>query len=149
MTVQLGTSAPNVEAYLLAWLLPLAAQNAPVGIPAVNCLGSRRWLAGGPLPYYQVKRITGADDEFEFADKPTVSVHVFGPDYTTAARMADECHKRIRVLIDDPSTDVTMADSSIVNAEYVQTVEGFTEQDYGDTSIVRFVARYRFSLHFT
>lgn len=148
MTVQLGTSAPNVESYLLAWLLPLAAQNAPAGTPATACLGSRRWMAGAALPYYQVKRITGADDEYEFADKPTVSVHVFGPDYTTAARLADECHKRIRVLIDDPSTDVTVG-AATVNAEYVQTVEGFTEQDYGDTSIIRFVARYRLSLHFT
>jgi hypothetical protein len=141
MTVQLGSAAPNVTAYLLAWLLPLAGDQ--------HHLGAKRWQAGDPRPYYLVNRIDGADDEYTFSDEPIVSIHVFADSYTEAARLADQMHKRMRVLIDDPSTDVTMADGSIVNAEWVQTVEVPTRRDYGDTSIERFVGRYRLSLHFT
>lgn len=148
MTVQLGSAAPDAESYVLAWLYPLAVQNAPAGVPAEKCLGSRRWIAGAPMPYYQVKHITGPDNAYDFSAQPVVSIHVFTGDYTQTARLAHELHRRMRVLIQDPTTDVVMADSSIVNAEWVETVEIPAEQDYGDTKIVRFVGRYRLSLHF-
>jgi hypothetical protein len=148
MTVELGSAAPNVTAYLIAWLLPLAGDDQHIG--------AKRWQAGDPRPYFMVNRIDGPDDEYQFSDQPLVSIHVFADDYTTAARLADKLHRRMRKLIEDPSTDVTVPTAQdngsivnvTVNAEWVQTVEVPTRRDYGDTSIERFVGRYRLSLHF-
>jgi hypothetical protein len=148
VTVQLAPTAPNATAYLLAWLAPLAADYPALTDPNLTYLGAKRWAAGFPLPYRMVNRITGADDAYTFDDKPVLSVHTFGPDYTTAAREHDRTHARIRVLIDDPQTDVVLPGGQIVNAEWAETVEIAGQVDYGDTKIQRFVNRYRFCLHF-
>jgi hypothetical protein len=79
-------SAPNAEAFVRAWLLPLADNPALVG--------AQRWTAGMDLPYRSVTRLGGDSDLI--ADVAAVRVHTFASTYTLAAREADRAHRRTR-----------------------------------------------------
>lgn len=139
MTVELyGSAPPNSVAFVLAWLLPLA------GSP--TNLGSKRWVAGGPLPYRMVRLIDGTDDQI--SANSIIRVHTLAPDYTTASREADVTHRRMLVLADDPLTDVAMPDGSTANCEWL-TAKLPHEEPYASSAVVsRFVAEYRIGLHF-
>jgi hypothetical protein len=129
-----GFAPPNSVAFVLAWLKPLGP------------LGSKRWSAGEPLPYRMVNRVGGTGDLF--SDDPLISVHTFAGSETDAAREADITHRRLLVLMNEPLTDVVMADGQLANLEYLEITEGPRREDYADTSITRYVARYRLGLHF-
>jgi hypothetical protein len=137
MTVELlGRAAPNSQAFVLAWLAPLGA------------CGSRRKI-GDPLPYRLVVRVGGATDLF--SDSPLVSVHTFGDSTTDladtmASRAADITHRRMLVLLDDPTTNVTMSDGSVANCEYLEVKEAPRKEPYHDTSVIRYVGRYELGL---
>lgn len=131
---------PNSVAFVLAWLLPLV--DSPLKV------GSKRWATGGPLPYRMVNRITGSDDLI--TDYPVISVHTFAATETDAQREADKTHRRMLLLADDPLLDITMADASLANCEWLETLEGPHPEPYSAESVVtRLVARYQLGLHFT
>ena len=141
MTAELHDHAPpNAEAFVIAWLKPLAG--------GVNKVGVKRWAAGDPLPYRLVTRIAGADDGYSI-DNPVVSVHTFAANDTDARREADLTHRRMMLLAYDPTHGVTMADNSTAFCEFLETVEGPREEPYSAESVVaRLVARYRLGLSF-
>jgi hypothetical protein len=138
VTVELyGAAPPNPVAFVLAWLLPLAA--APAN------LGAKRWEAGGPLPYRMVRLIDGTDDQI--STNSLIRVHTFAGDYTTASREADATHRRMLVLADDPLTDVALPGGT-ANCEWL-TAKLPHEESYASSAVVsRFVAEYRIGLHF-
>lgn len=105
---------PNAVAFVLAWLLPAAA--SPLN------LGSKRWSTGAPLPYWMVHRVTGADDLI--SDFPVVRVHTIAATETECQREMDRVNARMRVLVDDPLTDVLMPDGSIANCDWCEIPEG-------------------------
>lgn len=138
-TLLYDKAPPNSVAFVLAWLRPLVVDPTK--------LGSKRWVAGGPLPYRMVNRIAGADDLI--TDYPVVSVHTFAGTETDAQREADNTHRRMLMLADDPLLDVVMADASLANCEWLETLEGPRPEPYSAESVVtRLVARYQLGLHF-
>lgn len=140
MTVELhGQAPPNAEAFVIAWLRPLAGSN--------DKIGARRWAAGMPLPYRAVSRVTGSGDLI--TDCAVVRVHTFAGTYTDASREADLTHRRMLLLAEDPLLNVTMANGKPANCEWLETTEGPREEPYGaETVVARFVAQYRLGLHF-
>lgn len=135
-------AAVPAEAFVRAWLLPLAADPALVG--------SRRWQAGMALPYRLVSRIAGPSDLI--SDFPTVRVHTFAADYTTASREADLTHRRMLLLGRDlPEVTVAIAGGTVVASCASCTANsGPQEQAYPASSeVVRFVAEYDLELRFT
>ncbi len=137
MTQFYPQDAPNAIAFLLAWLAPLGP------------CGEKRWAAGDPVPYRMVTRFGGgANDMDMFADEALLSVHTFGNTVTQAQTEEQNTHRRIMVLIKDPSINVALADSSVANAAYIETTERGVRVDYADTTIQRVVSRYRISLEF-
>lgn len=134
----LDTAPPDAEEFVVSWLTPLGAAGA---------VGTKR-PTGAVLPYRLVHRVAGADDEMQISDNPVVSVHTFGNNEEEASREAGITHRRMLYLARYPLADVTMSGGVLANLEYLETVEGPTWQPYGDDSISRYVARYRFGLHF-
>jgi hypothetical protein len=139
----LGRAAPNAQAFVLAHLAPLNGLTTPPG--GVGSLRNPK----DPLPFRLVQRVAGANDLF--SDFPVVSVHTFGANTgnladTLASRAADITHRRMLVLLDDPTTDVIMADGSIANCEYLEVKEAPRKEPYRDTSVIRYVARYELGL---
>jgi hypothetical protein len=137
MSVELlGRAAPNAQAFLLAWLAPLGA------------CGTLR-NPGDPLPFRMVTQIDGSGDLF--SEWPLVSVHTFGdtagdiPD-TLAMRASSITHRRLMLLMDDPTTEVQMADGSIAGLEYFDVKELPKKVNYHDTSVIRYVGRYELGL---
>lgn len=141
MTVDLHDQAPpNAEAFMMAWLMPLAG--------APNKIGPKRWASGMPMPYFMVRRITGGTDLI--TDTPLMRVHTFAASYTEASNKAWDAHRRVLMLAEDPLLDVVMPDGSTANCEWLDAdTEGPHEEPYGAESVVtRFVAEYRLGLHF-
>ena len=137
MTQLYPKDAPNAIAFMLAWLAPLGP------------CGEKRWAAGDPVPYRMVNRFGGGANDMDlFADDALLSVHTFGNTVTEAQTEEQNTHRRIMVLIADPSINVVLADSSVANASYIETTERGVRVDYGDTAIQRVVSRYRISLEF-
>jgi hypothetical protein len=136
VTAQLYDQAPpNGVEYTIAWLRPLMA--CDVHRPA-----------GADLPYCMVNGVADAEDDNLFTDDQVVSVHTFAGTYTAANDAAAQTHRRMQLLVRNPGLDVTLTDSTIANADYVQTLMSPTWMDYGDNTINRFVARYRLGLSF-
>lgn len=137
MTVDLlSRAAPNVQAFVLAHLAPLGA------------VGTRR-NPGDPLPFRMVTRITGPSDLF--TDYPVVSVHTFGDAAagqadTLANREADITHRRMLVLLDDPTTPVLMANGVVAYCNYLTVKETPVKVQYRDTTVIRYVGRYELGL---
>lgn len=140
MTVELHDEAPpNAEAFVIAWLLPLAG--------GYDKIGSKMWAAGMPKPYFMVRRITGGTDLI--TDYPLMRVHTFAASYTEASHKAWDAHRRMLMLANDPLLDVTMPDGSLANCEWLCADEGPHEEPYAAESVVtRFIAEYTLGLHF-
>lgn len=113
MTVELGRKTPNAVAFVIAHLLPAA--------PAPVNLGSKRWAAGDPLPYWMINQVTGGTDLFSAF--PVVRIHAIASTETACQQWMDLANQRMWVLIDEPNTDVLMADDSIANCEWIEMDE--------------------------
>lgn len=143
MTADLyGYAPPNSEAFVRAWLLPLAA--SPAGV------GTELWNPGAqpvmPLPYRAVHRVTGSGDLI--TDRAVVWVHTFAATYAAASHAATDTHLRMLMLADDPLLDVSMPDGGVANCESVSG-DWPHEEPYGAEAIVRrFVSEYTIALHF-
>lgn len=135
MTELYNEAPPNAVEYVIAWLRPLG-------------LCDVKRPAGETLPYRMVNGLPGEEDDNLFTDDPIVSVHTFAADYTAASDAAADTHRRMQLLIHNPGRDVTLTDSTVVNADYVKTVQTPMWVDYGDNTINRFVARYQLGLSF-
>lgn len=131
-------AAAPAEAFLRAWLLPLATDPALVG--------SRRWQAGMALPYRLVNRIDGPSDLI--SDFPTMRVHTFAADYTAASREAERTHRRMLLLAQD-LPDVTLGGGVVASCAWCATNFAPREESYGAESVIRFVAEYALELRFT
>jgi hypothetical protein len=133
-------AAPNAEAFVRAWLLPLADDPALVG--------SKRWEAGMGLPYRLVTRLGGDCDLI--GDGAVVRVHTFAATYTAAARAADDTHRRMLLLAENPLADVVMGDGSVANCSSLDRATAPTHQEYGaETVVERFICEYAITLRFT
>lgn len=100
-----------------------------------------------PLPFILVQRVAGDDDYI--VDYPTVSVHSFNVDQTSASDIARDVHHAIRQL--RSKTPVTMPDDSVVipygPAKTEQTpIYIEWESEGGGAVMDRYVARYRLGL---
>lgn len=131
-------AAVPAEAFLRAWLLPLAT--------SPDLVGSRRWQAGMALPYRVVNRIGGPSDLI--SDFPTARVHTFAADYTTAHREAERTHRRMLLLARD-LPDVTLGGGVVASCAWCSTNFAPREEPYGADSVIRFVAEYALELRFT
>lgn len=132
-------AAVPAEAFVRAWLLPLATD--------ATMVGSRRWQAGMGLPYRMVSRIDGPSDLI--SDFPTVRVHTFAADYTVASREADRSHRRMLLLMRD-LPDVTLGGGVVASCAGCSVNSGPREEPYGAETVVRrFVAEYALELRLT
>jgi hypothetical protein len=137
VTVPLYSAAPNAEAFVRAWLLPLATDPALVG--------SARWQAGMGLPYRSVTRLGGPSTLI--SDFPVVRVHTFAATYTDASREADRTHRRMLLLARDLG-DVTVA-LATANCSSVEMLTAPREEPYGAESVVRrFISEYALELRY-
>lgn len=126
----------DVEDFLIAYLTPLSI------VPAAQM--SARMPAALTTPFVLVQRVAGGDDFI--VDKPTVSIHSFDVDQTSAsdiARSIDHAMRQLRA-----KTPVTMPDNSIVTPYGPTVVEQrpiFVEWEPGGGGAVlaRYVGRYR------
>lgn len=96
---------------------------------------------GDPLPFVQIKRITGAEDMI--SDHPVLSVHSFNADYTSAKDLAYEVHGHMKALT--PKTSVVVGGIAY-GVDYRCVDEAPHEVDYDDKTLRRFVARYGLGL---
>jgi len=132
-------AAPNAEAFVRAWLLPLA------GDPSL--VGSQRWTAGMGLPYRAVSRLGGDSDLI--IDVAVLRVHTFAATYTDAAREADRTHRRMLLLGLDPLAEVTLAGGITASCSSLDRATGPAEQPYGaETVVTRFISDYTLTLRF-
>ena len=139
MTADLYGAAPNAEAFVRAWLLPLATE--------VSLVGSARWTAGMGLPYRAVTRLGGESDLI--ADTAALRVHTFAATYTEASREADRTHRRMLLLGLDPLAEVTLAGGITASCSSLDRATGPAEQPYGaETVVTRFISDYTLTLRF-
>lgn len=99
------------------------------------------------LPFALVQRVAG-DDDF-IVDYPTVSIHSFNVDQTSASDTARAIHHAMRQL--HPKTVVTMPDNTMVSPYSLCKTEQTPiylpwEQSGGGAVMDRYVARYRINL---
>lgn len=94
-----------------------------------------------PMPFVLVQRIAGGDDWI--TDEPTVSVHSFDTDQTSASDLARRVHHRIRTLTAKESVRL---DDREVSVNYLRVQQSPQWQDYQDPIIMRYVARYEIDL---
>lgn len=134
-------SSPEVDAedFVIAYL---TAQNI---LPAAQIAG--RMPAVPTLPFILVQRVAG-DDDF-IVDYPTISVHSFNTDQTSASDVARTVHHTMRQL--HPKTAVTMPDNSTASPYSLCKTEQTPiyvpwEPSGGGAVIERYVARYRINL---
>lgn len=130
----LSETAPDAEDFVVQWLLPL--------YPAAT-----ERTTGDALPFCVVARISGPDDPDEGLDQPVVQVDTFGVGAAAASLAAKDVHRRMLYLAKH-SADVTMSDSSLANADWVETLLKPFRMPYQDDQIVRYVARYQLGLSY-
>lgn len=132
-------AAPNAEAFVRAWLLPLAADPSLVG--------SARWTAGIGLPYRAVTRLGGDSDLI--ADVASMRIHTFAATYTDAAREAYLTHRRMLLLAEDPLATVALPGGVVASCSSLDRAIGPAEQAYGaETVVTRFISEYTLTLRF-
>lgn len=139
---------PNATAFVLAWLRPIAA--SPLH------LGSKRWAAGAPLPYWMVNRVTGGNDFI--SDFPVIRLHTIAETETECQREMDRANNRMMALVVDPLLEVVMADGSVANCQWVETLEGprpdppprssVMGTDPASAAVARLVTTYQLGLPF-
>lgn len=123
----------DVEALLIPWLASTLTVRAVTDLPADDPPGS--FLAG--LPYVQVTRIGGADDDnLSSFDAPTVDVDCYAADRESVSALAARVHDALRVTL----PGLTLAGATVTK---VQTITGPSWRPYDNTSLRRFGATYR------
>ena len=138
MTADLYLAAPNAEAFVRAWLLPLADDPTLVG--------SQRWTATMALPYRAVTRVGGDSDLI--VDIASVRVHTFAATYTAASREADRTHRRMLLLDQNPLAEVTLGGVQASCSSLDRAIAP-VEQQYGaETIVTRFIGEYTLTLRF-
>lgn len=136
------TTSVNAEAFLRAWLLPIITTTPPGA-----AIGSKMWTTSSPKPYRVVRRISGP--QTEYTDEPLMWVHTFGSDYDSAAQAARATDDRVRVLVEYPGWQTTLADGRIVQCDWAEIASAAHWEEYSASSVVeRFVSEYRFGLSF-
>ncbi len=136
--------APPGVVFLLAHIAPMVAGGQLAG------LGQTR-VETDPLPFCEVNILTTMVDDFPARDTVLASVHIFSSATTPAERAqarvnSDQVHRRILLLVQDPSITVTMPDSSLVGCDYLEVVEKPVLRPYGVDTMHRYVGRYRYGL---
>jgi hypothetical protein len=136
MTVPVEQCAQDAEEVVIAWLTPLGRT------------GIRR-VAGDPLPFRMVKRVTGHDDVDLSIDMAVVSVHTFAAatDWPAAKDAARLTHQRMLQLAHH-SQDITLSGGRLANVDYLEVNESPIWEDYADDQVIRKVARYVLGLSY-
>ena len=125
MTVPLEQCAEDAEEVVIAWLTPLGR----TGIARV---------AGDPLPFRLVRRITGHDDVDLSIDCPVVSVHTFcdASDWPAAKNEARSTHQRMLRLAHH-GDDVVLFDGRHASVDFLEVNENPIWVDYADDMVIR------------
>lgn len=129
----------DVEDLVIAYLSPFLI------VPQGQIAG--RIPVNPPTPFVLVQRVSGGDDWI--VDYPTVSVHSFDVDQTSASDIAWAIHQKMRQL--RAKTPITMPDNSVVTPYGATTVEQTPiyvewEPSGGGATLDRYVARYNIPL---
>jgi hypothetical protein len=135
---------PSVTEFVTAYL---AAQFGATGVGAERPTTTS--ANPTPLPYRMVNRVSGMDDKV--FESNIVSVHTFADSMTNAEAAAYATHGWMLAL-GPPivgQVPVTISNSQVVVADYVNTMQSPIWVDYEDVNLRRFVARYEIDLRFT
>ena len=135
MTADLwGEDAPDVEDFITCWMQPLM----PTAVERA---------ADDALPSCVVTRISGPDEPQSGTDDPVVQLDFYGQGAVEAKQAANEGHRRMMLLARE-SRNVTMSDSSVANADFVETLLKPFRMTYAHDLIVRYTARYHVGLSY-
>ncbi len=104
----------NAVEFVIAWLRPIGDSPLQFGV--------KRWSTGAPLPHWMPTRVTGGSTIL--TDYPVVRIHTFAATDTDCKRAMDRANDRMRILNEDPLTDVLLDDDSIANCEWAEMTEG-------------------------
>lgn len=144
MSVELlEEDAPDAEEFVIAWLEALTDTGGRVAVERE---------AGAELPFWIVTRVAGPDDPDCFADWPVVDVDLLvdntsGDQHVAAKDEAKRTHRRMLYLAQHVP-DVTMADGSLANCDWVKSLQRPVRMPYSDKNVIRYVARYELGLSF-
>ena len=129
-------AADDAEEVVVAWLTPLGRT------------GVRR-LAGDPLPFRLVRRVTGHDDVDMSIDHAVVSVHTFASsaDWPAAKNAALLTHQRMLRLAHHADS-ITLFDGTLANVDYLDVNESPIWVDYANDQVIRKVGRYEIGLSY-
>lgn len=136
----LGEAPPDVEDFVCAWLAPL-----------LRTAVERK--TDDELPFCQVARISGLDDEHTGVDEPVVQLDIFDHarggllGVQNAATTARDVHRRM-MLLSRENTTVTLSTGQQANADHVITILKPFRMAYTNDQVVRYVARYQLGLSY-
>lgn len=135
--LQYDQGTPLAEAFLRAWLLPIAT-----GPGAVS---SELWGRGRPQLYRAVRRISGPLTLD--SDQPLMRVHTFGATYTEAATEAARTDSRMLVLAEYPGWSTELGSGARACCDWAEITEAARHESYSAESVVtRFVSEYRLGI---
>ena len=132
--------SPDAEDFFTSWLQPMLR-------------ASTEHKQTDSYPFAVVQYISGADDPETGVEDGVVQVDFFDKarDGMVAAQAAKitarDGHRRIMYLAHHIA-DVTMADGSTANCDYINTVMKPVRMDFADEKVVRYVARYQVGLSY-
>ena len=130
-----GEDAPDAEDFVSCWLQPLLRA------------GVERTTGDG-WPFALVQRVDGADDPEAGLDNPVIQIDILHRGTVGAAKKhANDVHRRM-TLLGVTYPDVTLSDNSIAGIDGLTVLIRPHRQPFGDTSVVRYVARYRLGLSY-
>ena len=136
----LDENAPDAEDFLCAWLAPL-----------LRTATERK--TDDEMPFCQVARISGEDDQHTGVDTEVLQLDIFDTARAgllaaqNAATTARNVHRRM-TLLGRELTTVTLSDGTTANADYVETVIKPFRMAYANDQVVRYVARYQLGLSY-
>lgn len=104
----------NAVEFVIAWLRPIGDSPLQFGV--------KRWSTGAPLPYWTPTRVAGGATIL--SDYPVVRIHTVAANETDCKRAMDRANDRMRILADDPLTEVLLDDDTIANCEWAEMTEG-------------------------
>lgn len=136
----LDEDAPDVEDFVACWLAPL-----------LRTATERR--TDDELPFCQVARISGADDEHAGVDEPVVQLDIFDHARNGLAAVqnakltARDVHRRMMLLARE-NTTVILSTGQPANADHVRTALKPFRMAYANDQVVRYVARYELGLSY-
>lgn len=137
MNVELA--AANAVGFVIAHLTPLALSDKHIG--------ARKWVTGNEMPYRWVTRVAGPEDDW--ADFPVIRTHTLARSYDEAAREADETHRRMRLLVENPQDVDMVIEGRAVDLEDCETLMAPRPEPYTAESVAtRFVSEYRLVISF-